>query len=343
MILLHHLLLSYALALLPNFSTVFATPAKRQSLAVPDYVNTYAPVVWLESTDRYFPSDIAAQLVHTKPKKDFEDVETGPDPLTLENLNELNNPDGTSIYLTSIDDVTTNPAWLDGIKPDGSGKTVGGITCVVIISDHGGGLVDAFYMYFYANNWGGRILGSNVGNHVGDWEHTMVRFQDGQPQAVWFSQHAFGQAFKYQTVEKQGDRPVAYSANGSHANYAITGTHDHTIPGQNLPAGLLEDTTNQGTLWDPLLSAYYYSYDAASKAFTAYDSTHPTAFLKFVGRWGDKRYPDDDPRQHEIFGIDASARYVDGPTGPEDKQLNRQNVCPANDKIPCIVRTKLVP
>lgn len=51
----------------------------------------------------------------------------------------------------------------------------------------------------------------------------MVRFLNGQPQAVWFSQHAYGEAFSYSAVEKKGQRPVAYSANGSHANYATTG------------------------------------------------------------------------------------------------------------------------
>jgi hypothetical protein len=42
----------------------------------------------------------------------------------------------------------------------------------------------------------------------------MVRFANGVPQYVWFSQHANGQAFRYSTVMKDGDRPVGYSANG---------------------------------------------------------------------------------------------------------------------------------
>lgn len=171
----------------------------------------------------------------------------------------------------------------------------------------------------------------------------MVRFQNGKPTAVWFSQHAFGEAFTYDAVEKQGLRPVAYSANGSHANYAIKGTHDHTIPGFNLPEGPLEDTTDQGTLWDPTLSAYYYSYDALARTFTAYDPPSPTAWLSYVGRWGDEEYPDSDPRQHKILGIDASAKFSSGPTGPEDKQLNRTNVCPTSSDALCIVRTSLGP
>jgi hypothetical protein len=41
-----------------------------------------------------------------------------------------------------------------------------------------------------------------TGNHIGDWEHTMIRFYYGVPQTVWLSQHAGGQAFTYDALEK---------------------------------------------------------------------------------------------------------------------------------------------
>ena len=170
----------------------------------------------------------------------------------------------------------------------------------------------------------------------------MVRFKNGQPTEIWFSQHSFGEAYKYSAVEKQGVRPVAYSASGSHANYATTGKHDHTIPGVSLPQqGFLTDTTDKGTLWDPLLGALFYSYDGNSKAFTAYDGSTPTNYLKFNGKWGDQRYPNSDPRQKTIFGIAATAKFVDGPTGPEDKQLVRSKVCPDKDGFVCVVRPSI--
>lgn len=54
----------------------------------------------------------------------------------------------------------------------------------------------------------------------------MIRFKDGQPKTIWYSQHAFGVAYEYAAVEKLGVRPVVYSAKGSHANYARPGAHD---------------------------------------------------------------------------------------------------------------------
>ena len=199
-------------------------------------------------------------------------------------------------------------------------------------------------MYFYAYNWGGTVLGSQelqFGNHVGDWEHNMVRFANGVPQYVWYSQHANGQAFKYAAVEKgdDGARPVAYSANGTHANYAIAGAHDHTIPNLNLPFGVLEDHTDRGSLWDPTASAYYYAYDPAAKRFSAYDDATPLNWLSWLGRWGDQEYPESDPRQFVLFG---QPKYASGPTGPADKQLDRKNVCPDNGND-CILRGILVP
>jgi hypothetical protein len=54
-------------------------------------------------------------------------------------------------------------------------------------------------------------------------EHNVERFSKGVPQALWYSQHAGGEAFTYGATEKQGQRPVAYSGKGTHAVYAIPG------------------------------------------------------------------------------------------------------------------------
>lgn len=182
----------------------------------------------------------------------------------------------------------------------------------------------------------------DFGTHVGDWEHVMLRFKTAgsAPEALWYSQHGNGQAFRYGAVEKDGDgvRPVVYVARGSHANYAIPGTHAHGIPNLNLPGGALEDYTDKGRRWDALGSSWVYAFDAESGKFTAYGDA-PVAWLGFAGRWGDQEYPKSDKRQVDLFG---QKKFVSGPTGPRDKQLNRKDVCPDNG-ILCILRSVLVP
>ncbi|KAF2202175.1 hypothetical protein GQ43DRAFT_6208 [Delitschia confertaspora ATCC 74209] len=309
------------------------------------YRISLAPLSYLFSGEKYFPSDIGAQLSNTVPQVNYAAVPNSPNPLDLNNLNSL----GADVYLTSKDDITKNPAWLTGVKPDASGKTNDAVSAAVIVNDKGNGVVDAFYMYFFAYDWGGTVLGItelNFGNHVGDWEHNMIRFKDGKPQHVWYSQHANGQAFSYSTVQKNGLRPINYIANGTHANYAIPGAHDHVIPNFNLPGGVLEDHTDAGFLFDPLLSAYFYSYNPTGPVFTPYPSSNPADspapavnWLYFKGRWGDQEYPESDKRQFKLFG---QARYASGPTGPGEKQLNRTEVCPSNGNR-CILRTILVP
>jgi len=66
------------------------------------------------------------------------------------------------------------------------------------------------------------VLGLRFGNHVGDWEHNMVRFINGVPDTVYYSAHSGGAAYKYSAVEKDGDRPISYIAIGTHANYAVS-------------------------------------------------------------------------------------------------------------------------
>ncbi|KAL4892901.1 hypothetical protein BDV59DRAFT_202262 [Aspergillus ambiguus] len=318
-------------------------PLDSAATAIPSPVVDYAPLVWLHSQDPFRPSGIAQQLMHTTPMVHGEPVQGAPSPLTLENLDRLNLLGNTSVFLTSQEGSNADPppAWFRGVSPDATGETVGAVSaCVIVVDHHDGtagssGTLDAFYFYFFAYNRGNTVLQMEFGDHVGDWEHTMIRFSEGVPQTVWYSEHARGLAVTYAATEKQGKRPVAYAANGTHAVYAVAGSHDYTIPWLDLPFGLVVvDHTDQGVLWDPLLSVYAYRYDARNRSFQPYDPSYPVQWLDFNGRWGDDALP----AGLKTFGLPK--QYVGGPSGPKFKALVRTEVCPS-ERCPTVNATPL--
>lgn len=126
--------------------------AKRAPYGVPQFALDYAPLVWLHSQDQYRPSDIGAQLVNSQPEVNFQAVAGAPDPLTLDNLGELNVLGGGSVFLTAKVDAGQNPNqdWLKGVTPDGSGWTNGATSAAIIVNQHDDTTTDVFYMYFYA-------------------------------------------------------------------------------------------------------------------------------------------------------------------------------------------------
>lgn len=92
---------------------------------------------------------------------------------------------------------------------DGPGEGVGGRSdapSILLVMDKGSGVVDAFWFFFYSFNLGNTVVNVRFGNHVGDWEHCLVRFHHGQPKALFFSAHAAGEAYRYEAVEKIGKR-----------------------------------------------------------------------------------------------------------------------------------------
>lgn len=82
---------------------------------------------------------------------------------------------------------------------------------VLIVVNKGRGIVDAFWFFFYSYNLGNLVLNIRFGNHVGDWEHTLVRFEHGKPRYVFFSEHFFGEAYSFGAVEKIGKRVSSIS------------------------------------------------------------------------------------------------------------------------------------
>lgn len=119
------------------------------------------------SKEAYLPSDIGTQLAHTVPCDGATPLPADKIPanLTLSNLDQLNAfaDVGKNVFLKSKDDISTNPQWLRGIRPDAAGRVPNAKTCCVIVADKGNGIVDAFWMFFYAFNWGGIVLDMKMG------------------------------------------------------------------------------------------------------------------------------------------------------------------------------------
>lgn len=226
-----------------------------------------------------------------------------------------------------------------GHKPDEDGYS--SAPAILVVVDKGSGVVDAFWFFFYSYNLGQTVLGIRFGNHVGDWEHTMIRFENGVPRGIFFSEHEGGQAYAWNAVEKRGDRPVLYSAVGSHAMYALPGEHAYILPFR-----MLKDVTDKGPLWDPALNNYAYHYDYTAEHVGDIDIVRgskdrittdphslvpassnpnaPTSWFHYDGRWGDEVYSLADPRQWRLFG---QYHYTTGPFGPKFKTLGRSKVC----------------
>ncbi|TVY89114.1 putative vacuolar protein sorting-associated protein [Lachnellula willkommii] len=306
--------------------------------AIPEYVLTYAPLVFLDTGDEFYPSDMAAHVSNTHPTMNFTPVKDDPEGLTLDNLNTLNDLGGDSIYLTSTTLLTKLPNYLHGQKPDKKTlQTENAVSCVIALANKEDGILDAFYIYFYTFNDGPTALGRKVGNHLGDWEHNMIRFKNGEPQAIWYSQHEYGEAFTYDAVNKIGKRPIGFSAKGSHANYAVSGAHDLHALDEEIPAHIAFDQTSQGPLWDPTLSAYYYTYSSTNNKFAPANDKTPVNYLYFEGQWGDQEYLDSVEGQEEFHGFH---KWTSGPQGPIFKHLDRKDVCLPRDGR-CIIKESL--
>jgi len=225
----------------------------------------------------------------------------------------------------------------DKNKPDeASGYSNG--PAILVLVDKGAGIVDAFWFFFYSYNLGQTVLGIRFGNHVGDWEHCMIRFEHGIPRAMFLSEHAGGKAYAWGAMEKairEGkngekiERPVIYSAVGSHAMYASPGLHPYVLPFK-----LLKDVTDKGPLWDPSLNnlAFWYSPAPESTLMApageispaSSNADAPTSWFHFEGFWGDDVYPLSDRRQWRLFG---EYHYITGPAGPKYKFLERRKMC----------------
>lgn len=300
---------------------------------VPSYVIDYAPMVHLYSEEKYLPYDIKDFVSNFHVRFENGTIVPGTKHgIDIKDLDKL--PRIKGVFLTSDTDFTTDPDWITGVhnQPNLINGEIKDAPATLIIVDKGNGWVDAFWFYFYSFNLGPFVMGQGpYGNHVGDWEHSLVRFYKGKPIIVWMSAHGGGGAYYYKNLEKYSlddNHPIIFSARGTHANYVSVGQHPH-----DLPLEILSDFTDRGPLWNPSRNYLGYTYDG-NVAIPVKENSNPKHtgrelgygnWLEFKGHWGDKQLEDDDPRQVNSFI--GGYKYINGPTGPLMKNVLRLSPC----------------
>ncbi|CAH7680937.1 expressed protein [Phakopsora pachyrhizi] len=123
---------------------------------IPSYAIDYAPLVYLHSEEKFWPSNYKTHLDNVQPEIDFKIVPSfaasGMNTQTfLRSSNLLNLTDHDQMYLTSKDSIFKVPMakWIYGEgKPDENGKSAA--PALIIAMDKtqqvGSGWVDVFYM-----------------------------------------------------------------------------------------------------------------------------------------------------------------------------------------------------
>ncbi|HEX5912667.1 MAG TPA: Vps62-related protein, partial [Rubrobacter sp.] len=155
------------------------------------------------------------------------------------------------------------------------------------------GIAVQYWFYYYFNDWNN--------HHEGDWEMIQVTFDansveealEEEPASVAYSQHGTGETADWteDNLEKDGDRPIVYVANGSHASFLESAVY---LGFGEEGAGFGCDDTSQATRRMEL--------EAILIPTTTEGAPPELAWVGFGGRWGE-----------------PAGREFNGPTGPIDK------------------------
>jgi hypothetical protein len=137
------------------------------------------------------------------------------------------------------------------------------------------------YWLFFAYNAQDRGL-VRTGRHEGDWELFQLRLDDaGVPDLATLAQHSWAEGCAWDSLERDGNAPVLYVANGSHALYSAPGTWDRPFPDPN------DEADGEGREVRPKVQ----QASNSQPAWVAYD-----------GRWGSSRAGPIPGEQSSPFG-----------------------------------------
>ncbi|WP_162341863.1 Vps62-related protein [Paenibacillus paridis] len=282
------------------------SPLDATSVAVPNnaysdiskrqLLETFAPKIWFAQGEAYFPSSVE---------------------FTFPYVDRYLNPNSGKYEFktkTTLDPYTLKLPYFSGDLANAP------IYAFWVEKEYNN--VDMVYFQFTPYDLGKNVLGTEVGDHVGDWERVTVRlakFVDHntnylKPVQVFYGSHSFGTTYNWDEVTKLNQtHPVAYSAFGSHGMWKDQGTHVY----QELVVTQLTDVTNQGTAWDTWNNIQAFQYYPNLATGHGLGNAWPS--------WLDKDYTNPNSGSVYRFGNPAQGTFfgqplfADGPTGPQEK------------------------
>ena len=277
-------------------------PSNQQKL---DILTRYAPRVWLEHHEQYWPSSVEFAFAYLAR---FTNSSDGGN-YWLRTTQTLTNATDVLPYFHGTQNVLQDPVYAFWVEKQPAGL-----------------VVDLVYFFYYPYNQGKFVVYSTWENHVSDWEHITVRLAWGQPMAVYLSAHNFGAVYPWNSFSKtNATHPVVYAARGSHGCWAEPGDHIYDRIRIVLDLYDLVDSCSEGRPWDTWQYVQAFDYNSQTglgtnlwPAWMSVDYTNPgTGDPSVPGhgpiyRWGNPQQGD------EWFGY---WQLVNGPTGPASKTV----------------------
>lgn len=284
-----------------------------------DWINMaqqFAPLVYLHQDDPFLPSEVP---FHTPPTSPFygNNSDIADSAGFLETLLSCAVCTDQTFLFGKNPETHSVPVYASIIVKDSPATTTDGIEPTDTVTD-------IVYWMFYPYNRGKYVNPvfwdtDYYGNHVGDWEHSTVRFVNGRPYRVYLSQHGDGAVYPFAdknlmlTGSNAGEFGAqVYSAKGSHALYASVGSFTYkTI------AGFIDltDHTGQGKAWNTKSNVEVMFYQPQGQ----YNGSH--SWMNYSGRWGNS--------EQSCIGSPVNVcKLEDGPTGPAYKPALQKNHFP---------------
>ena len=258
----------------------------------------YAPRLWWDEDEEYFASSVDFALQHLKRKISAY---------------------GYMGVIEGVDSPTYKTDYFYGDKDN--------MKAYGFIVEKEYKYIDLSYYIFFPYNKAKEVLGIEFGNHIGDWEHVIVRLlvsKEGDETFVTpvFAQYGIHSERLYIPWDKlpryENTHPIGFIANGSHGIWPNAGKNVY----KDLWIIKLTDICSEGENWDLWEGSNLETYEYDAKTWTGkglgetkwnscFDHDFYNRKSNAIARWGNFGYE---------YPIQIYARLQNAPEGPTCKK-----------------------